>query len=105
MSDFRVFHLLKECPMSIKQIKALVLVLILLLTVGVISVGCTSGKKPENAAWVNTESLPGNTFKPKYQADASRSSKIIYLGSEYDHPDNSGFGPKDVSFELRDLKN
>lgn len=88
------------------KVKALVIVFALFLFTGIITAGC---KKKSEVAWVNTNSLPGNTFTQHTSTststgDAKRSSSaIVYLGSDSSSSD-ANFGPRDVSFEFRSLK-
>jgi len=79
------------------KVKAICIVSALLLFTGIVSSGC--GQKPKSA-WVNTNSMPGNTFVQHHQ---STNSTIVYLGSS-SHPSNTNFGPKNVSFEFQTLK-
>lgn len=89
--------------MNVSKVKAISVVFALLLFVGLFTVGCT--KKPKNA-WVNTASLPGQTFS-KNNVTANNSG-IIDLSSNGSssgvRSDSNGFGPGDVSFEFRDLR-
>lgn len=82
--------------------KTLVIVFVLLLLTSIITVGCKSKAK---GAWVNTSSLPGNTFVNHSAGSSSgrSNSGIIYLGSD-DKSSDVNFGPRDVSFEFRSLK-
>lgn len=84
------------------KVKALVFVFALLLFVGIFTVGCR--RKPE-VAWVNTKSMPGNTFSQYTNNSSSKNthSGVIYLGGD-SNSSNSNFGPRDVSFEFRDLR-
>lgn len=84
------------------KVKTLFIVFLLFLLVGIITVGC---KKEVKNAWVNTNSLPGKTFS-SYTVkteDKRDSSTVVYLGSDRNSP-NVQFGPRDVSFDFRDLK-
>jgi len=82
--------------------KTLVIVFALFLFIGIITVGC---KQKSKGAWVNTNSMPGNTFKAQtYSANAKRgNSGVVDLSSDKDAP-NANFGPRDVSFNFRDLR-
>lgn len=84
------------------KLKALVIVFALFLSVGIITVGCRQKTK---GAWVNTNSMPGKTFSSSsLNAKNKRdNSTVVYLGSDRNSP-NVQFGPKDVSFDFRDLK-
>ena len=75
--------------------KVLLIVSVLLLFTGLATVGCGSHAKN---SWVNTDSMPGRTFKPK-----DTNSKIVYLGSSKSSSDVN-FAPNGVSFEFKDLK-
>lgn len=80
--------------------KTLVVVTALLITTGLIAVGCKA--KEQSPEWVNSKSMPGSTFKQKSKTKRSNSS-VIYLGSNKSNY-NVNFGPKDVSFDFNDLK-
>lgn len=84
--------------MNLSKVKALFFVFALLIFTGLITVGCKQNTK---AAWVNTNSLPGQTFT-KNSANSGRST-IVYLGSD-SKTSSGGFGPRDVSFEFSNLK-
>ena len=71
----------------------------LFVLVGVLTVGCGDKEKPNG--WMNTNSLPGHTFKQNRVK--TKKSKVIYLGSDYSHK-NKKFGPGSISFEFEDLK-
>lgn len=87
--------------MNASKAKILGLVFALLLCVGLITVGC---KQETKNAWVNTKSMPGQTFKSHIQTRRQQSnSTIVYLGSS-DSSTNVKFGPKNVNFEFRNLK-
>ena len=79
-----------------------VVVFALFLFTGVITVGC---KKKSEVAWVNTNSLPGNTFTQHANNSGAKHSNptVVYLGSDSTSSD-ANFGPKDVSFEFRELR-
>lgn len=87
--------------MVFTNVKAAVILFVLLLCFGLFFVIC----KPQHKnSWVNTKSMPGNTFQNHWKSDAkSNNSTIVYLGPDKDSP-NVNFGPKDVSFNFRDLK-
>ena len=88
--------------MSLKKLKALVLVLVMLFGISLTTVGCK--QKSEEKSWVNTKSMPGSTFKSHAKTNSSKkSSAIVYLGSGYSSNSN-GFGPRDISFEFKSLK-
>ena len=86
---------------SVKKI-SIAVVFGILLVVGFATVGC--GKKPESA-WVNTQSMPGKTFSKYAKKETPRksSNQVIYLGSSEDST-SSSFGPRDVSFDFKDLR-
>lgn len=88
--------------MNSTKIRALVIVFALLVITSIITVGCKSKSK---AGWVNTNSMPGNTFVNHRAGNNAKrnNSTIVYLGSDSDSS-GSNFGPKDVSFEFKDLK-
>lgn len=57
----------------------------------------------QKASWVNTDSMPGNTFRD-YRVDLSDKQKItraVHNASKRDAKDGNNFGP---SFEFNDLK-
>lgn len=58
----------------------------------------------QKAAWVNTDSMPGNTFR-EYRVDLSDKQKIVEAVHNASKHDNNGnrdhFGP---SFEFKDLQ-
>lgn len=89
--------------MNSTKIKAVVIVFALLLLTSLITVGCKS--KARTTAWVNTNSMPGNTFvNHRAQREVkSNGSTVVYLGSSNESADMN-FGPKDVSFEFNGLK-
>lgn len=84
------------------KVKAIVIVFALFLFTGIITVGCK--QKSENS-WVNTNSMPGRTFSGSAGTSNAKNgnSTILYLGSDRNAP-NVNFGPKDVSFNFRDLR-
>lgn len=87
--------------MNTSKAKALAFVFVLFLCVGLISVGC---KQKPKSTWVNTSSMPGQTFSNHSQNTTNSSnSTIVYLGQEKNAPENN-FGPSDISFEFRSLK-
>lgn len=85
------------------KVKALTIVFVLLMAAGFLTVGC--GKKPEKQGWVNTASMPGHAFS-NYTANNTKKSYpgIVYIGNETSSSPNIKFGPRDVSFEMRNLK-
>lgn len=85
--------------MNNSHLKVVAVILVLFLLTGLITVGC---KQKTKSAWVNTNSMPGNTFK-SHTSEKSRSSKVIYLGSN-DNRADVNFGPQDVNFEFRNLR-
>lgn len=83
------------------KVKAIIIVFALFLVTGIVTVGCK-----QKDSWVNTKSMPGNTFKEYRHTSANAkndSSTVVYLGDDKNAP-NVQFGPKDVSFNFRDLK-
>jgi len=82
--------------------KTIVIVFALLLFTGIATVGC--GQKPKTA-WVNTNSMPGNTFVKHRQSSnaAKATSTIVYLGSS-SSKSKANFGPGEVNFEFQSLK-
>lgn len=86
------------------KVKALVIVFALFLVVGIITVGCK--EKPTDRL-MNTKSLPGHTFSNYTVQNNTPSSKssagILYLGSDKSTA-NIDFGPKEISFNFKDLK-
>lgn len=88
--------------MIFMKVKTLVVVFALLLGTGVTTVGC--GQKAKETAWVNTNSLPGTAYQKYLPKDQkNNNTTVVYLGSDKNAP-NVNFGPKDVSFNFRDLK-
>lgn len=87
--------------MHSSKTKVISIVLALFLFTGLLTVGC---KRKTKNAWVNTASMPGQTFK-KYESNNAEqnNSKVLYLGSD-SSSQSENFGPRDVSFEFRDLK-
>lgn len=88
--------------MNSSKVKALVIVFVVLLCTSVVAVGCKS--KASKDTWVNTNSLPGQTFKSRSKAHKTRNanSNIVYLGSS--SPQSGNFGPGEVSFEFSSLR-
>lgn len=87
--------------MSSSKIKAVCVVFVLFLVAGFFTVGCK--QKPKDT-WVNTSSMPGQTFTNHGSSPAQQStSTIVYLGNDHG-PRSVNFGPKDMSFEFKDLK-
>ena len=85
--------------------KALIIVFVLLLVSGIFTVGCKQkAQKPQG--WVNTASLPGKTFSNYTAANNTRTNYpgIVYIGNDRSSSPNVNFGPREVSFEMRDLK-
>ena len=83
------------------KIKTIVIVSVLLLFVGFVAVGCKP--KPRAAAWVNTGSMPGNTFTQYVKHDIKKgTSEVIHLSDSSNSDTN--FGPRDVSFEFQELR-
>lgn len=80
--------------------KALVSVCALLIVTSLVAVGC--GLKEKNG-WVNTNSLPGHTYSSLGSNDKHNNVTVVYLGAN-DNSSGIEFGPKDISFEFRDLK-
>ncbi len=78
-----------------------VVLVALFLLVGIVAVGCR--QKPKSG-WVNTESMPGKTFSKYVKHDKKGNSTIVYLGADEKNKSDVNFGPKDVSFEFRDLR-
>ena len=77
--------------------KSLITVFALFLFVGFITAGCDQKAK---SSWVNTSSMPGNTFSKKVKHS---SAQILYMGSEKESR-NVDFGPSDVSFDFKTIK-
>lgn len=75
--------------------RAFTIILTLLLCPFVFT-ACGSTK----ATWVNTDSMPGNTFS-QYRVDLSDKQKIVTAVRNSAKKDNGNFGP---SFEFKDLK-
>lgn len=97
MSNFRVFP--PEDKKMSSKFKAVAVVFSLLLLTSVVTVGC--GKDKAKDAWVNTKSLPGNTFADHTVSNAPKSTPgIVYLGQSSSSR-SPRFGP---SFEFKNLK-
>lgn len=84
------------------KVKVLIVFFALFLFTSVVAAGCK--QKSENS-WVNTNSMPGHTFNGSINTNSSKhvKSTVIYLGSD-GHTSNTDFGPRDVSFNFRDLR-
>lgn len=82
--------------------KSLVILVALVLLISVVTVGC--GKKKQGE-WVNTASMPGHAMDNVNYANLPMSkgnvSGTVYLGDP--NTPNVQFGPRDVSFNFRDL--
>lgn len=74
------------------KVKNLTCIFFALILICFVSVGC--GHK---SSWVNTSSLPGNTFR-NHQVN----SNVISLGDK--SAADVDFGPKDISFDFKNLK-
>lgn len=85
------------------KVKALTIVFVLLMVAGFLAVGCK--QKPEKQGWVNTASMPGHALA-NYQANNAKKSYpgIVYIGNETSSSPNIKFGPKEVNFDMRNLK-
>lgn len=83
--------------MNVSVLKVVVVFFTLLFS-GFLITGCAEKHK---VGWVNTNSLPGQTFK-EISTPSLNVSSIVYLGSN-DGSTNVNFGPKDISFEFKDL--
>lgn len=83
------------------KVKALVVVFALLFFTSFVTVGC---KGRAQSGWVNTNSLPGETFK-RHNNNGKRKSNpnIVYLGSSSDSA-GANFGPGDVRFDVNGLR-
>jgi len=79
--------------------KPIIIVFALLLITGLATVGC--GQKAKDP-WVNTNSMPGNTFVQHNYANKPAST-VVYLGSKKSSS-NANFGPSDVSFDIHSLR-
>jgi hypothetical protein len=77
------------------KVKALIIVSVLLLFTGFFAVGC-KGKAQDG--WVNTNSMPGQTFKSHRKAEKKRNPRIVYLGAN--DSASTSFGPSDVRFDI-----
>lgn len=85
--------------MSSSKVKTLVIVFALFLLAGFFTVGCK--QKTKTDAWVNTNSMPGQTFSKHSTSNVQPSdSTIVYLGSD-SNSRNQNFGP---SFKFEDLR-
>lgn len=84
------------------NVKALVIVFTLFFFTSLVTVGCA--QKPKNA-WVNTSSLPGQTFSSHDTSNAKQGTPgIVYLGSNSSTQSNSNFGPREVNFDFQNLR-
>jgi len=91
--------------MASNKIKALAVVFALILITGLVAVGCKN--EPQKAEWVNTKSLPGNTFVDHSNNTKQGNSSIVYLGgsdSSSSSSSSGSFGPQDVNFEFQALR-
>lgn len=80
--------------------KISVILIALILSISVVTVGC--GKKKQ-AEWVNTASMPGHALDSVNIPSAKGNvSGTVYLGDP--NTPNVQFGPHDVSFSFRDLR-
>lgn len=81
--------------------KMSIILIALILSISVITVGCGNKKQAE---WVNTASLPGHAFDSNGNLSNSKNnfSSTVYLGDP--NAPNVQFGPRDVSFNFRDLR-
>lgn len=87
--------------MKASRVKTLVVMSVLFLLIGLVSSGC--GSKQETA-WVNTKSMPGQTFTQHSANQTPAPSTIVYLGQDKTPQRGPNFGPRDVSFDFEDLK-
>ena len=87
--------------MNSNKVKAITIVFVLLFAVSFVAVGC---KQKPKSTWVNTNSMPGNTFANHNNKGERSNSAIVYLGNEKKNTSSDGFGPNDVSFEFQNLK-
>lgn len=85
------------------KVKVLIVFFALFLFTGVVAVGC---KQKSEDSWVNTNSMPGHAFNGSVNTGSSKhvNSTVIYLGSDR-RASHVDFGPRDVSFNFRDLNN
>lgn len=86
--------------MSFSKVKVVCIVFALILFAGFVSVGC---KQKNKDTWVNTSSMPGQTFAKHGSSAAQNNSTIVYLGNDRG-PRGVNFGPKNMSFEFEDLR-
>lgn len=83
--------------MNTSNVRTLVVVFALFICTSLVTAGCGSKAKD---GWVNTSSMPGQTFAKHDQNNARTSNPaIVYLGS--DSRRNPNFGP---SFQFENLK-
>lgn len=89
--------------MSNNKAKALAIIFVLFLITGLTTVGC---KQKTKDTWVNTKSLPGNTFVDHSASNTKQgASTIVYLGSDSKKESSSdGFGPRDINFDFKTLR-
>lgn len=86
--------------MKLSKVKTLAIVFALLFVISFAAVGCRPKEKTH--AWVNTSSMPGQTFATHSSAKRGNSA-VVYLGTN-DDSSNVNFGPKDVNFEFKSLR-
>lgn len=82
--------------------KSFIILLALVLLTSFVTVGC--GKKKQ-AEWVNTASLPGHAFDSNNANMSNATNNVsgtVYLGDP--NTPNVQFGPRDISFNFRDLR-
>jgi len=75
----------------------------LLVFTGLSTVGCGQ-KTAVKQGWVNTASLPGQTFTNHSDSNAKKTNPAIISFDTGRSSARQNFGPRDVSFELQDLK-
>jgi len=84
---------------NLKQI----LVLLIIIVGGFILTGCTG----QNNTWVNTNSMPGHTFKKYSNYSQQNNTSSKNFSPDFNTPpavnDNIQFGPGDVSFDFKTL--
>jgi len=83
--------------MSASSVKTLAVVFVLLFLTGFVMAGC---KQKAKSTWVNTSSMPGQTFVK--HNNAQQSHAVVYLGQEKQQ--EVQFGPQDVNFDFKSLR-
>jgi hypothetical protein len=83
--------------MSASSVKTVAIVFVLLFVTGFVMAGC---KQKAKSTWVNTSSMPGQTFVE--HNNAQQAHAVVYLGQEKQQ--GNQFGPQDVNFDFQNLR-